>query len=411
MKTGKVPENVLKRSVLRQIRAKSREEGLKGAGIGNDCAVFPFSGEGGLVCCMQEAVILPGEFVESGVVRRETFDGREAIRQEDRVECSSMAGAKAEGREVCESEAETKPENMAEHGSEAVPAQNAEAFMTIAELIQKCANNLAVGGAHPVAVMIALLLPEDTEERVLRGLMAQAAEKCRELDMEIVGGQSRITGAVTQPVAVVTGCGKPLKNKENNGKMLSGKAAPGQDVVLSKWIGLQGTAVLAKRNREKLLGRYPAYLVEEAAGFDRYLSVLPEAEIAVQNGACAMHDASEGGILGALWELAEGAGVGLAVDIRKLPLRQETVEVCECCNVNPYELMAGGCLIMTCNDGLRLAAALEAEGIPAAIVGKVTDRNERILVNGDEVRYMNRPERDVIYSAVPADVTVSEKYG
>ena len=90
--------------------------------------------------------------------------------------------------------------------------------------------------------------------------------------------------------------------------------------------------------------------------------------------------------------------MGLTVEMRKLPLRQETVEVCECCNVNPYELMSGGCLIMTCRDGLGLAGALEAEGIPAAVVGKVTDSRDRILVNGDEIRYMNRPERDGVYN-------------
>ncbi len=368
MQTGKVPENVLKRSVLRQARVKSGE-GLNGAGIGNDCAVFPFDGEGNLVSCMQEAVILPGKLA-GGAAGDGAFEGVEAA-------------IHPEGRSKC--------------GSETAAAQNTEAFMTMAELIQKCANNLAAGGARPTAVMITLLLPEDTEEPLLRELMSDAAEKCRELDVEIAGGQSRITGAAASPLAVVTGFGRQYKNICNNKNGLSGKAVPEQDIVLSKWIGLQGTAVLARRCRKKLLGRYPAYLVEEAAGFDRYLSVLPEAEIAVKNGVCAMHDVSEGGILGALWEFAEGAGVGLTVEMRSLPLRQETVEVCECCNVNPYELMSGGCLIMACRDGLGLAAALEAEGISAAVVGKVTDSKDRILVNGDEVRYMNRPERDGIY--------------
>ena len=124
-------------------------------------------------------------------------------------------------------------------------------------------------------------------------------------------------------------------------------AQPGQDIVLSKWIGLEGTAFLAKCNGEKLYGRYPAYLVEEAAAFDRFLSIIPEAATAMKSGVCAMHDASEGGILAALWELAEGAGVGLTIDLKKLPIRQETVEVCECLGANPYELMSGGCLIMT----------------------------------------------------------------
>ena len=159
----------------------------------------------------------------------------------------------------------------------------------------------------------------------------------------------------------------------------------------------EGTAILAKRNKEKLLARYPAYFIEEAAGFDRYLSVVPEAAAAVKSGVNAMHDASEGGIFGALRELAEKAGVGLTIDLKKLPLRQETVEVCECCQVNPYELASGGCLIMTAKDGQSLVKALEAEGIPAAVVGRTTDSNDRIILNEDEIRFLDRAGQDAVY--------------
>ena len=117
----------------------------------------------------------------------------------------------------------------------------------------------------------------------------------------------------------------------------------------------------------------------------------------MKSGVCAMHDASEGGIFGALWELAEGAGVGLTIDLKKLPLRQETVEVCEQCNVNPYELLSGGCLIMTTEDGSGLVAALESEQIPAVIVGKITTGNDRVILNEDEVRYMEKAQQDEIY--------------
>ena len=174
-------------------------------------------------------------------------------------------------------------------------------------------------------------------------------------------------------------------------------AAPGQDVVVSKWIGLEGTALLARRYREGLLSRYPTYLVDEAAGFERYLSVLPEAAAAVEAGACAMHDVSEGGIFAALWELAEAAGVGLTIELKKLPLRQETVEVCEYCNVNPYELLSGGSLIMTADDGPGLVAALMKQKITAVVVGKVNNGSTRLLINGEEIRYMDRPKRDELY--------------
>ena len=125
--------------------------------------------------------------------------------------------------------------------------------------------------------------------------------------------------------------------------------------------------------------------------------MLPEARMAREHGVCAMHDASEGGILGALWELAEGAGLGLEADLRGIPLRQETVEVCECCGANPYELLCGGCLVMTARDGHGLAAALEAAHIPATVIGKLTGGRSRILRCGEEIRYLDRPQRDAVY--------------
>ncbi len=267
--------------------------------------------------------------------------------------------------------------------------------VTVKQLIYRCANNLAAAGAEPFALMITLLLPEDTEEASLKGWMAEADKAAAELSMQIAGGQTRVTEALCRPYAVVTGYGKLPA-----GSSVAGKAEPGQDIVISKWIGLEGTAYLAKHNREKLLARYPAYLVEEAEGFDRFLSIIPEAATAGKSSVCAMHDASEGGIFASLWELAEGAGVGLTIDLKKLPLRQETVEVCECLGVNPYELRSGGCLIMTSRDGLGLVAALQEKQIPAVVVGKVTDSKDRILLNEDEVRYMERPKQDEIYKMI-----------
>lgn len=362
MKIGKVPENVLKRSVLRQIQTK-REEVVRGAGIGEDCAFFSF-GSRVVMTCMQTAA-----------VRTEGLDFSK------------------EQEAVC-----------------------------IGQLIQRCANNLAAAGAEPVGVMIALTLPPDTEEAKLKALMTEASACCGELDIQIAGGQTCVSSAVRQVVAAVTGYGRPFEagacsgesdaregndslgrkagdsERSSRSERRSGKKVhAGQDIVISKWIGLEGTAMLAKRHKNKLLARYPAYFVEEAAGFDRFLSVIPEAATAVKSGVCAMHDVSEGGIFGALWELAEGAGVGLTIDLKKLPLRQETVEVCEYCNVNPYELLSGGCLLMTSEDGATLVSALEAEGIPAVAVGKVTDSKDRILINEEEIRYMDRPKRDGIY--------------
>ena len=343
MNSGKVPVNVLKRSVLRQLKNK-RSEIANSAGLGADCAIFePFS-EGQLVTCVQEGVV-------------------ELCCEND------LAEAEREDPSV----------------------------MPMRRFFQKCANNLATAGAEPVAAELVIFLPESVEEPELKALMSEAEGIAAELNIQIIGGQTRVSSAVRQPLATVTGYGI---RKTGAVQMDVRKKLAGQDIIITKWIGLEGTADLAARNQEELLTRYPAYLVEEAAAFDRYYFILPEAATAVKSGGCTMHDASEGGIFAGLWEMAEGAGVGLTIDMKKLPLRQETVEVCEFCNVNPYELRSGGSLIIASPEGTAVVEALAAEGIPAVIVGRFTDSNERLILNEDEVRYMDRPQRDEIYKSV-----------
>ncbi len=277
-----------------------------------------------------------------------------------------------------------------QEGAVATPAD-------MARLVIKCANNLATAGAEPVALLVTYLLPERATEEKLKQLMESASITAKNLGMQIAGGQTSVSPYVSQKMAVVTGYGKVKKNAYYTTK----GAKPGQDIVISKWIGLEGTSILASRKGGELLTRYPAYLIEEAQGFDQYLSIIPEAATAIKSGVCVMHDASEGGIMAALWELADSSGVGLNIELKKLPIRQETVEVCEFCNVNPYELLSGGCLVMTTEDGDGLVQALNREGIPAVVVGKITDSNDRIILNDEEKRYLDKPKMDEIHRFYP----------
>lgn len=87
--------------------------------------------------------------------------------------------------------------------------------------------------------------------------------------------------------------------------------------------------------------------------------------VAVKSGVSAMHDVTEGGIFGALWEMAEASGVGLEIDLKKIPVRQETIEICEFFGINPYQLISSGCMLMAAEDGNLLVRELEkAESLP-----------------------------------------------
>lgn len=263
-------------------------------------------------------------------------------------------------------------------------------------IIHRSVNGLACCGIRGGAVLLALLLPERAEEEEIRKLMQAASAACQDLHILIAGGHTAVSGEIRTPRLAVTALGMEAQEKP----LLPGGARPGQDIVVSKWIGLEGTARIAAKEKEKLLSRYPSHLVETAAAFGKYISILPEAATAVKSNVSAMHDVSEGGIFRALWELAESAGVGLTIDLKKLPVRQETIEVCEFFGISPYELSGGGSLVMTARDGENLVKALEQEHIPARIVGKITDSNDRIVTNEDEVRFLERPRSDEIYKVI-----------
>lgn len=255
------------------------------------------------------------------------------------------------------------------------------------------ANDLASAGAEPVGVLLTVLLPLSAEEPLVRQLVQEVESACRELHMQAIGGHTEVTAVVNQPVISVTGVGKVKKGR----LVTTGGAKAKDDVVVTKWIGIEGTSIIAKEKEAALFARFPRSFVEEAKGFDKLLSVVPEAAIAVKSGVSAMHDVTEGGIYGALWELAEASGIGLEIDLKAIPIRQETVEICEYYRLNPYQLISSGCMLMTSPDGRKLVRDLEEAGIHASLIGRCVDGRAKKILNGSDVSYLERPKTDELY--------------
>lgn len=327
MKIGKVPENVLKRSVMKQLHYK-RDEVVLGPGIGEDCAALALA--------------------------------------EDEIFVMSTDPITGTAKDI---------------GKLA---------------IQITANDLASAGAEPIGVLLTILLPDGTREIALKRIMEQMELACREAKMQILGGHTEVTAVVNQPVVNVAGVAKAKK-----GKLISTAGArSGMDIVVTKWIGLEGTTIFAKEKEMELKEHFPTSFVDTAKAFDQYLSVVPEAAVAVKSGVAAMHDVTEGGLFGALWEMAEASGVGLEIDLKKIPIRQETVEICEYFDVNPYGLISSGMMLMASEDGNALVHALAEANIPATVIGKATEGNDRVIVRDEERRFLEPPKTDELYKVL-----------
>ena len=261
-----------------------------------------------------------------------------------------------------------------------------------AAIIAAC-NDVACSGAIPCGVSVTMLLPTSYNEEELRNLMKDLDQACEACGVDILNGHTEVSRVVKEPLVIATALGTVLKKD----MMRSNQAKPGMDIVATKWVGLEGTAILACEKEEELRSRYAQPFIDNAKVFRQMMSILPEAAVAVKSGASAMHDVSEGGIFGALWELAESAGVGLEIDLKKIPIRQETIEICEFFDLNPYKLLSGGSLLIATEDGNGLVMELEKEGIPAVVIGKATDGNDRVLINEEERRFLETTQTDELH--------------
>ncbi len=257
-------------------------------------------------------------------------------------------------------------------------------------------NQAVAFGTSPVAgVLLHILLPAGCGEDAFKRIVTDAQIAASECGTAIADVKASVTPAVNRPVLTASALG--------NVRRAPGREETPQEgaqIVMTKWAGLEGSAMLAARHRRRLLERYPAFLLDEAAGFRRSLSVVSDAAAAWKTGTNTLCAAAEGGIFRALWTLAWREGIGVEVEWKKIPIRQETVEICNCLDVNPYELAANGSLLCITEHGETLLRELHREKIHAAIIGVVTKGRNRVIVNGEERRFLEPARPDAVYQVL-----------
>ena len=235
------------------------------------------------------------------------------------------------------------------------------------------ANDIATMGATPRWLLLTLLLPEkQTNQGMVEDIFSQVSQACQSLGVVLCGGHTEITFGLDRPIAV----GMMLGEVEKENLVRTAGVQVGDDVILSKGIAIEGTAVLAREMEEALAAQVGAELVMRGRRFltDPGISVMRDAAVVCRAGhPHAMHDPTEGGLATGLWELARASGKGIVVDMARVPTFPETVAFCQALNLDPLGLIASGALLATAapEDSSRMVAALDLEGIGATVIGKV----------------------------------------
>lgn len=255
-------------------------------------------------------------------------------------------------------------------------------------------NDVASSGVKPVALLMTIMAPVGTTEEDIRQVMKEAGETAGELGVEIAGGHTEITSAVNKMIVSTTAIGKILKQK----LVKTAGAKVGDSVVMTKWAGLEGTAILANDREKELQSMLSVEELLKAKALSKHISVVREGVLAGELGVNSMHDVTEGGILGAVWEVAESSGTGIEIELEKIPVLQETKKICDHYAIDPYRLISSGSMVITCSNAEELIDRLNGIGVPAAIIGKIIPEGRYLIRNGKKLE-LEPPGTDELFKA------------
>lgn len=253
----------------------------------------------------------------------------------------------------------------------------------------KALNDLMTRGGEPAAVQVYITLPTSADEKDVQTLVKEMKELCDLQRISIAGIRVEVNSAVVQKMVHVTAMG--IGDKETLLSPENGRSD--QEIILCGSVALEGMERILDECEEELRVRFvPAFLrqMKKLRG-----ELLQNKAIQAAKGyADVMQQIGSGGIFATLWNLAEAANVGLQVDLRKMTVCQETVEVCEFYRLNPYQMTSAGGILMLTDDGNTLLERLQNCGVRAARIGYTTAENTRVITSGGEIRFLDRPAPD-----------------
>lgn len=283
-------------------------------------------------------------------------------------------------------------------------------------------NEFAAKDTDCLGVEAHILIPPHADHAKAYGMEKSIRRTCLELGVELCGAKITKNPLYRAPVAVITGAGQMAMpevagqtaeaeaacNAAGSGagqliKGYAGAAIPGRqdisgdEIVLVKWAGMEGMLRIMEEKADELGQRFAQVFLRQIWSRKGEIFAGRELETARTVGVTAIRQITEGGIFAALWELAKETGTGLEVDLKKISILQETIEVCEYYRLNPYQLASAGSFLLLTRHGEALADALRKNQTEASVIGRLVKGNDKIIYNGGDMRCLDRPAPDEIY--------------
>ncbi len=255
-------------------------------------------------------------------------------------------------------------------------------------------NDIASCGVEPVGILVTILAPENTTLKEISEIMAEIDEETKKLNVEILGGHTEVTTAVNRIIVSCTAIGKA----KAFGAVSTSGAKIGDSIIITKCLCLEGTSILSNEYTDRASTVLDERELDEAKNYIESLSVVKEGIIAGKFGVNSMHDITEGGVLGALWEMSKASDTGFKVYNKNMPLTKITKKLCEEFKIDPLRFISSGSMLITTKNGEQLLKEFKKNGIEATIIGEVTAKNGVLVTDDGSQIEVQPPERDELFN-------------
>lgn len=253
-------------------------------------------------------------------------------------------------------------------------------------------NDIASCGIEPIGILVTIMAPESCTLEDMNTVMKEIDMETKKLNVEILGGHTEVTKAVNKMVISCTVIGK---GRSGSAVATSG-ARENDDIIVTKYLCLEGTSIIVNDYEKKLKDLLSKDEIDEGKSYIDNISVVKEGIISGMFGVNSMHDITEGGILGGIWEVAKASNTGFKIYMDKMPISDVTSKLCNIYNIDPLKLISSGSMLITTPNGNELVKLLKSKGIESCIVGKITKKNGILVKEKKEIE-VNPPERDELF--------------
>ncbi len=247
-------------------------------------------------------------------------------------------------------------------------------------IVHICASDVAVLGVKPRYMTICLMLPPGSEEKVLEDIWEEIHQECQKLEITIIGGHTGIYPGIAYPLnggCTMIGLGRKEElTPASNAKV-------GDHVIMTKGPAIEAAGILALQAEKELQEKLGKALTEKAKGYFLEMTVVKDALVAAPN-AHAMHDATEGGLINCVYEIAAASGTGVTIYEDKIIIPEEIKAICSHFGIDPLISISEGTLVITATpeNTERIISDLKQNGIPAWEIGEITEK-EKLFIRSD----------------------------